>query len=62
MNPLGIGQLIVLALEGIACAVNPKLRKQTRKETVAFGLFYVAFLIGGIILVVVTVRSLYFQK
>jgi hypothetical protein len=62
MNSFGIGQLVLLALEGIACAVNPELRKQGRRETLAFGLFYVAFLVGGIIFLVVLVRSLYFKK
>jgi hypothetical protein len=62
MNPFGFGQLVLLALEGVARAVNPKLRRQDRRETLAFGLFYVAFLVGGILFVVVLVRALYFKK
>jgi hypothetical protein len=62
MNPLGIFQLVLVALEGIAYAVSPKLRKQEKKSAVAFGLVYVAILLGGIIIVVMVVRSLYFQK
>jgi hypothetical protein len=61
MNPLGLFDAMLVALEGVAYAVNPKLRKQTKKSAVAFGLFYVAFLLGGIIILVMVVRSLYFQ-
>ena len=62
MNPLGIFQLALVALEGVAYAVNPKLRKQEKRRAVGFGLAYVAILLGGIVLVILTVRSLYFQK
>jgi hypothetical protein len=62
MNPLGAFQLVVIALEGVAYAVNPKLRKQEKKRAVGFGLAYVAILVGGIVLVILTVRSLYFEK
>lgn len=62
MNPLGIVQLALVALEGAACALNPKLRRQNRKKAVGFGLFYLAFLLAGLALVFMVVRSLYFQK
>ena len=31
VNPLGIFQLVLAALRGVAYAMNPKLRKRTRK-------------------------------
>ncbi len=62
MNLFGIFELMLATLEGVACAVNPKLRKQPKKSGVAFGLVYVAFLVGGIMILVMIVRSLYFQK
>jgi hypothetical protein len=62
MNPLGIFQSVLVALEGLAYAVNPKLRKQEKRRAVGFGLAYVAILLGGIVVVAMTVRSLYFQK
>jgi hypothetical protein len=62
MNPLGLFQLVQVALEAVARAVNPKLRKQEKKRAVAFGFAYVGILLGGIVIVVLTVRALYFQK
>ncbi len=62
MNSLGIFQLALKALEGVACALNPRLRKQEKKRAVGFGLLYVGFLIGGAVIVVMVLRSLYFQK
>jgi hypothetical protein len=62
MNPLGIFQLVFVALEGVAYALNPKLRKEERKRAVGFGLFYICFLLVGIALVIVVVRSLYFRR
>ena len=62
MNPLGIFQLVFVALEGVAYALNPKLRKEEKKKAVGFGLFYVGFLLVGIALVIVVVRSLYFRR
>ena len=62
VNPLGIFQLVLVALEGIACAVNPKLRRQEKGRAAGFGLAYVTILLGGIVLVILTVRALYFQK
>lgn len=62
MNPLGIFQLALVALEGTAYALNPKLRKQEKKKAVGFGLFYIGFLLAGIVIVILVVRSLYSQK
>jgi hypothetical protein len=62
MNPLGIVQLALVAAEGVACALHPKLRKENRKKAVGFGLFYLAFLLLGLGLIIMLVRSLYFQK
>ena len=59
---IGVVQLVVVALEGIACALNPKLRKESRKITVAFGLFYIGFFVVGIVVLIMVVRSLYFRK
>jgi len=61
MNPLGIFQLVIVALEGVAYAVNPKLKQQGKKSAVGFGLSYVAFLVGGIVVIILVVRSLYFE-
>ena len=60
LNPLGIFQLVMVALEGVAYAVNPKLREQDKKNAVGFGLLYVAVLVGGMVMIVLVVRSLYF--
>jgi len=60
VNPLGIFQLVLVALEGVAHAVNPRLRKQEKKSAVAFGLAYAAILTGCIIILAMVVRSLYF--
>lgn len=60
MNPLGIFQFALAALEGVVHAVNPKLRKKETKSGIAFGIVYIALLIGGTIIVVMVVRSLYF--
>ncbi|HZR17498.1 MAG TPA: hypothetical protein VFE51_09240 [Verrucomicrobiae bacterium] len=62
MNPFGMFQLVFVALEGVACALNPKLRREKKKKAVGFGLFYIGFLLAGIALVVVVVRSLYFRQ
>lgn len=62
MNPLGIVQLASVAIEGVACALNPNLRKQAKKRAIGFGLMYFGFLIGGVATVILIVRSLYFQK
>ena len=62
MNPFGMFQLVFVALEGIAYALNPKLRKKGKKRAVGFDLFYIGFLLAGIVLVVVVVRSLYFRQ
>jgi hypothetical protein len=62
MNPLGLFQLVFVALEGVAYALNPKLRKKEKKRAIGFGLFYFGFLLLGIVLAIVVVRSLYFQK
>ncbi|HZR16433.1 MAG TPA: hypothetical protein VFE51_03830 [Verrucomicrobiae bacterium] len=62
MNPLGVFQLVFVALEGIAYALNPKLRKEGKKKAVGFGLLYIGFLLAGIVLLVVVVRSLYFRQ
>jgi hypothetical protein len=61
LNPLGIFQLVMVALEGVAYAVNPKLREQDKKNAVGFGLVYVVFLVGGMVMIVLVVRSLYFH-
>lgn len=62
MNPLAIVQVALVALEGVACALNPNLRKGTRKQAVRFGLFYIGFLLTGVGIIIMVVRSLYFQK
>jgi hypothetical protein len=62
MNPLGIFQLALVALQGVAYALNPKLRKREKKSAIAFGIFYVAFLLAGIATLILYARSLYFQK
>ena len=62
MNPLGVFQLVLVALEGVAYAVNPKLKKQEKGRAVGFGLAYIGVLVGGIVIVILTVRSLYFHK
>jgi hypothetical protein len=62
MNPFGIVQLALTALEGVAYAVNPKLRRETKKSAVGFGVAYIGILIVGLVIVVVVVQSLYFQK
>lgn len=62
MNPLAIAQFALVALEGVACALNPKLRKGTRKQAVGFGLFYIGFLLTGVGSLITVVHSLYLQK
>lgn len=61
MNPLGVFQLAIVAMEAIAYAVNPKLRKRQKKDAVLFGFVYFAVLLGGICLVAATIWSLYFR-
>ena len=63
MNPLGIFQLVSVALEGVAHVINPKLRKQDKKKNAfAFGLVYIAILLGGVLIILAVLRSLYIQK
>jgi hypothetical protein len=62
MNLLGIIQLVMVALEGVAYAVNPKLQQQGKRRAVGFEVFYVSFLVGGAVIVILVVRSLYFNK
>jgi hypothetical protein len=62
MNPLAIFQVVSVALEGVACALNPKLRQQEKKKAIGFGIFYIGFLLVGVALVIGVVRSLYFHK
>jgi hypothetical protein len=62
MNPLGILQLGLVALEGVAYALNPKLRKQEKGRAWASGLAYIGILLGGLAIIIFTVWSLYFQK
>jgi hypothetical protein len=61
MNPVGILQLIVVGLEGIVHALNPKRRRETKKDGIGFALFYVGILAGGGVLVVIVIRDLYFK-
>lgn len=60
--PLGFLQLVLVALEGVACALNPKLRREDRRSKVWFGIMYFSFLLVGLVIVVMVVRSLYIQK
>jgi hypothetical protein len=62
MIPLGMFQLVLVALEAVACAVNPKLRNQEKGRAIGFGLAYVTILLSGIALVIWTLWSLYFRK
>ena len=63
MMPFGAFRLVVLALEGLAYALNPKLRKQESKKNVALsGLAYIACLLVGVGLIVMVVWELYFRK
>ena len=62
VDPLGVSRLLLLAVEGLACALNPKLRKRERRRAVGFGLLYAGILLGGIVLIVRAVWQLYFQK
>ncbi len=62
MHSRDIVQILLLAVEEVACAFNPRLRKRNRKKTVGFVLFYVGFLLGRLALVFMVVRWLYFQK
>ena len=62
MNPLGISRLLFLALEGLACTLNPKLRKRQKRRAGGFGLVYAGVLLGGIVLIVLAVRQVYFRK
>jgi hypothetical protein len=61
MNPLGIFELVFVALEGVAHAFNPKLKRKTKKDTVGFALLYIAILVGGIAITVIVIRDLYFK-
>jgi hypothetical protein len=60
MNPLGIIHLISVALEGAAHALSPK-RKRPKKESIGFGLLYVAILAGGVAILISVIRGLYFK-
>jgi hypothetical protein len=62
MNPFGVLQLALVALEGVAYAVNPKLKKEAKRRAVGFGIAYVLILLGGVLVLVLAVRSLYSQK
>jgi len=62
MDPLGIFQLALVALEGVAYALNPKLRKQEKRPAWVSGLAYIGILLGGLVIIIITLRSLYFQK
>jgi hypothetical protein len=60
MNPLGIIGAVVAAFEGIACAADPKRRQETVRDRRRFLIFYAAFILVGIGVVVWVVRLLYF--
>lgn len=62
MNPLGIVQMVVAAMEGLAQALNPKLRKTEKSGRWKFWLAYTAILLCGVFVIILTVRSLYFSK
>jgi hypothetical protein len=62
MIPLGFLQLVLVAIEGVACALNPKLRRENRRDKVWFGVMYLGILLGGLIILIMVVRELYFQK
>jgi hypothetical protein len=61
VNPFGIVQLMSIALEGAARALNPKRERQTRKAAIGFALLYVAILAGGIAILITVIRDLYFK-
>jgi hypothetical protein len=43
---------MVVALEGVAHALNPKHKRERRKNSVWFGLFYLLFLLAGVVFVI----------
>jgi hypothetical protein len=62
LNPLGILQALVTALEAAADAVNPKRRKETKRERRRFLFWYFLFFLVCAVTVAWTIHSLYFSK
>ncbi len=62
MNPLGIFDVVSVAIECVAEAFGRKPRKEAKRERVWFGVLYGLFLLAGLATVVWIVRSLYFAK
>ena len=58
MNPFGIFNVITGCLDMLADAVNPKRRKENKKENWKFLAFYWAFLTLCLLAVILVVRSL----
>jgi hypothetical protein len=62
MNPFGIIQAALLAIEGAARAVFRKPQQESRGEGVGFWILHWLFLVGGFGVIAWTVYDLYFRK
>jgi hypothetical protein len=62
MNPLGIFQAVIAAVEVVAHAADPKRQRETTKESRRFLFLYPAFIVLGVGIMVWVVRSLYFAR
>jgi hypothetical protein len=62
MNPLGLIQAALVALEGVVRAVTHKPRKETRGERIGFWIVYALFLFTGFGAIIWTVYDLYIRK
>jgi hypothetical protein len=62
MNPFGIIQAALVALEGVLHGADPKRRRETAREQRRFAFLYVFFMLLGLAVVIWTIHSLYFAR